>query len=62
MTPILKQDSIELGYGNMDLVSMLAQAKEAGADAVILESHRNWIDKDPVKSFEVSAEFLKKYW
>ncbi len=62
MTPILKQDSMELGHGNMDLVSMLDQAKVAGVEAVILESHRNWIDKDPVKSFEVSGEFLKKHW
>ncbi len=60
MTPIVKQDSMELGYGNMDLVPMLAQAKAAGVEAVILESHRNWVDNDPVKSFEASAEFLNK--
>lgn len=61
MTPILKQDSMELGCGNMDLAPMIEQAKKAGVDAVILESHRNWIDNDPVKSFEVSAGFLRKY-
>ncbi len=62
MTPIVKQDSMELGFGNMDLVSTLKQAKAAGVEAVILESHRNWIDNDPIKSFELSAKFLKKHW
>lgn len=62
MTPILKQDSMELGCGNMELASLLKQARSVGVDAVILESHRNWIDNDPVKSFEVSAKFLNKHW
>lgn len=61
MTPILKMDSMELGTGCMDLVSLVEQAKKAKVDAVILESHKNWIDGSPVRSFEVSAEFLKKY-
>lgn len=61
MTPILKQDSMELGTGNLDLVPMVQQAKEAGVEAVILESHRNWIDGSPIKSFQVSAEFLNHY-
>ena len=58
MTPILKSDSMELGTGSMDLVPLVEQAKAAGVDAVILESHRNWIDGSPVKSFQVSAQFL----
>ena len=61
MTPILKSDSMELGYGNMDLVPMVEQAKAVCVDAVILESHRNWVEKSPVKSFQRSAAFLKKY-
>ncbi len=61
MTPILKSDSMELGYGNMDLPAMTQQAKAAGADAVILESHKNWADKSPVKSIQLSAEFMMKY-
>lgn len=36
MTPILKSDSMELGYGNMDLVSLVEQAKKVNVDAVIL--------------------------
>ncbi len=61
MTPILQSDSMELGYGNMDLVSMIKQAKAAGVDAVILESHKNWAEKSPVKSIQLSAKFMKKY-
>lgn len=61
MTPILKSDSMELGYGNMNLIALTEQALSVGADAVILESHKNWVEKSPVKSLEVSAEFLKKY-
>ena len=58
MTPILKADSMELGTGSMDLDGLLAIAKENGAEAVILESHKNWIDKDPLKSLEFSAKWL----
>lgn len=59
MTPILKSDSMELGYGAMPLTDLAKRAKEAEIDAVILESHRNWVDRNPVKSFERSAEFLR---
>ena len=61
MTPILKSDSMELGYGNMDLLPLVEQAKSVSVDAVILESHRNWVEKSPVKSFQRSAGFLEKY-
>lgn len=61
MTPILKSDSMELGYGNMDLEELIEQALSVKVDAVILESHKNWIDKSPMKSVQVSAEFLNKY-
>ena len=60
MTPILKSDSMELGYGNMNLEALTGQALAAGVDAVILESHRNWADKSPLKSIQLSAEFLKR--
>jgi len=55
---ILKSDSIELGYGNMDLKKLIAIAKMNGVEAVILESHKNWVEKSPVKSFQLSAKFL----
>ena len=62
MTPILKTDSAELGTGNMPLEALAEQAKRVGVEAVVLESHRNWVDKSPVKSFQVSAKFLNKHF
>ena len=58
ITPILKADSMELGTGTMDLDGLKAIAVDNGIEAVVLESHKNWIDKDPVKSLEQSAEWL----
>ena len=58
MTPILKADSVELGTGNMDLEGLWEIAAANGVQSVVLESHKNWIDKDPVKSLEISAEWL----
>lgn len=60
MTPILKSDSMELGTGAMPLDDLCEKAKAVGVEAVILESHRNWVDKSPVKSLQVSAEYLNK--
>ncbi|WP_062289182.1 sugar phosphate isomerase/epimerase family protein [Demequina phytophila] len=61
MTPIDKLDSVELGLGNMDIPALIAQASEAGAAAVVLETHKNWIDGSPVRSAEVSAEVLRRH-
>lgn len=58
---ILKSDSMELGYGNMNLISMVEIAKKNGVEAVILETHKNWVDKAPIKSFQLSALFMNKY-
>jgi len=60
MTPILKSDSMELGTGNMPLDALIAQAKDAGCEAVILESHRNWINQSPVQSLQLSAKYLNE--
>jgi sugar phosphate isomerase/epimerase len=60
MTPILKSDSVELGWGNMDLEGLLETGKACGLEGVVLESHKNWIDRDPVKSLEMSALWLKE--
>lgn len=60
ITPILKADSMELGTGTMDLDGLKEIALENGIEAVVLESHKNWIDKDPVKSLELSAKWLNR--
>ncbi len=59
MTPILKVDSMELGLGNMDLEGLSGIAVSNGVDSIVLESHRNWIDKDPLKSIETSAKWFE---
>jgi sugar phosphate isomerase/epimerase len=60
MTPILTADSMELGTGNMDLQGLKEIAVQNGIQAVVLESHKNWIDKDVRKSMELSAKWLKE--
>lgn len=62
ITPIVKADSIELGYGSMDLDSLTAAAKANGIAAVVLESHRNHVDGDPVKSLQRSAAYLNRHF
>lgn len=61
MTPILKSDSMELGTGNMDLDGLMQEALSLGVEAVILESHKNWIDRSPIRSMQVSGKFLDQY-
>ena len=60
MAPILKADCLELGTGNMDLDGLREIAADNGIEAVVLESHKNWIGKDPVKSLELSAKWLNE--
>lgn len=58
---IVKSDGMELGYGNINLKALIEAAKKNGVKAIILETHRNWIENSPVKSFQLSAEFFKKH-
>lgn len=60
MTPILKSDSMELGYGNMNLEELIEQALSVNVDAIILESHKNWAEKSPIKSLQLSVKFLNE--
>lgn len=60
MTPILKENATELGYGNMDLDTLSAIAIKNGVEGVILETHKNWIDNDPIKSLQVSTEYMQE--
>lgn len=55
---ILKTDSTELGQGNMDLNALIQMDLQLGVDAVILESHRNWMNHNALESMEISAAFL----
>lgn len=59
-TPIVKEDSMELGYGNLPLERWAEIAKANGTDTVVLESHRNHIDGDPMKSIRLSSAFINR--
>jgi sugar phosphate isomerase/epimerase len=61
ITPILKEDAAELGTGNMPLDAIFKTVKaNTGVKAIVLETHKNWIDNDPIKSLTVSAEWFRK--
>jgi len=60
MTPILSENATELGYGNMDLDTLSEIAKENGVEAVIVETHKNWVNDDPIESFILSFDYLNK--
>lgn len=60
LTPIDRIDSVELGLGNLDITALVAQAASAKARAVIVETHKNWIDGSPLHSAEVSAAALNR--
>jgi sugar phosphate isomerase/epimerase len=34
---------------------------EAGVEAVVLESHKNWIHKSPLESMEISGKYLQEH-
>lgn len=62
MTPLLTENAMELGYGNMDLETLSEIAKKNGVEGVILETHKNWYDNNPVTSLELSADFMHKHF
>ncbi|MNP21454.1 Inosose dehydratase [compost metagenome] len=60
MTPILKENATELGHGNMDLYTLSDIAIKNGVEGVVLETHQNWVHNDPIKSVQVSAEYMQE--
>ncbi len=60
MTPILKSDSMELGTGCLDLSSLLDIDRKNETEYVVLETHRNHIEKSRIKSLEISADYLNR--
>lgn len=59
MTPILKEGEMELGYGNMDLDTLSQIAIKNGVQGVVLETHENWVDHDPIKSLILSSKYMQ---
>ena len=60
IAPIVKSGSVELGTGNLPLERFLSIAKENQVQGIVLESHNNWIDNDPLESIRISGQWLKK--
>lgn len=58
ITPIVKYDSVELNYGNIDLDSLFELAKELNIEYVVLEIHKNWINNSPLESIILSSKYL----
>ena len=46
----------------MDLETLTEIAIENGVEGVILETHQNWINDDPIESIKVSSEFMRKHF
>lgn len=55
-TPILKEDSMELGYRNMDLETLSKIALENDVEGVVLEKHKNWANGDPIQSIQLNSQ------
>lgn len=60
MTPIISSDPVELGTGNLDLDGMAKIAEENETKALIVEIHKNFIDRDPLKTLKLSSQWLNK--
>lgn len=59
MTPIIKQNAVELGRGNANLPGFILKAKENWVEAIFLEQHRNYVNNDPIESAVISGEYLR---
>ncbi|MGO4548252.1 hypothetical protein AB4Z29_26030 [Paenibacillus sp. 2TAB23] len=57
---IIESGSMELGYGNMYLKALVSAAISYGVQAVILETHTNWVEDSPIKSLQLSAKFMNE--
>lgn len=58
---IIESGCMELGYGNMNLEALVTAAKSYGVQAVILESHTNWVEDSPIQSLQLSAIFMNEH-
>lgn len=59
---IQKSDCVELGFGNMNLESIICQSQRFGVEGIIVETHRNWVENSGFKSAKVSIDYLNKYY
>ena len=59
LTPIIKNEAVELGSGNLPLKTYLEIDSLQGVETIILEQHRHYIHNNPIESFVQSADYLK---
>ena len=57
---ILKTHEMELGTGNMNLDELYRIAEKNKCEAVILEQHKDYINKDVLESIKISGKWLKE--
>lgn len=62
MTPLLEENATELGYGNIDLETLSEIAIRNGVEGVVLETHQNWADNNPITSLQLSAPFMQEHF
>lgn len=62
LTPILKTDAVELGFGSINLRALIEKALEYNVSGIILEQHKNYYAKDPVISAKRSALFIAEHF
>lgn len=57
----VRQQLCEIGNGNIDWGRTLKVAEATGVKHIVVEQDGAWIDGDPFKSLEFSANYLKKF-
>jgi len=58
---IVKSDSAELGLGNLPLADYIKEAESLGVEAIIIESHQNWLENSGLASLRYSVGYLRKH-
>lgn len=58
---IVKSDSAELGLGNLPLEDYIKEAETLGVEAIIIESHQNWLENSALASLRCSMGYLRKH-
>lgn len=51
----------EVGNGNIWMEGVIETARKCGVGYYVVEQDANWLDGDPFKSAQASADFLKKF-
>jgi sugar phosphate isomerase/epimerase len=58
----VRQEMCEIGNGLICWDKVLKTAQDTGVKYCVVEQDRFWVDDDPFKSLEISANYLKKFF